>query len=147
MKATKLICTAILATAASFGAYAQDAAEDVNDPTVRCNDSLATDARFSVIADKMIIGYAGAPRRAVHRAATSQERVAIGQWIEARKSCFDAGAQFRRAHLKSEEAAYARSAFVFQQMLVIRLLDGKVTYSDFNRQSLQLAAAATQEDL
>lgn len=147
MKTKQLICTGILAMVASFGAFAQDAAEDMNDPTVRCNDSLAIDARFSVIADKMILGYAGAPRRAVHRAATSQERGAIGQWIEERKACFEGGAQFRRSHLKSEEAAYARSAFVFQQMLVLRLLDGKVSYADFNRQSLQLAAATTQEDL
>jgi hypothetical protein len=147
MKTKQLICTGILAMVASFSAFAQDAAEDMNDPTVRCNDSLATEARFSVIADKMILGYAGAPRRAVHRTATAQERGAIGQWIEARKSCFEAGVQFRRSHLKSEEAAYARSAFVFQQMAVIRLMEGKTSYADFNQQSLKLAVAATQEDL
>lgn len=146
MKTKQLICTGILALA-SFGAFAQDAAEDMNDPTVRCNDSLATDARFSLIADKMILGYAGATRRAVHRTATAQERSAIGQWIEARKACFEAGVQFRRTYLKSGEAAYARSVFVFQQMAVIRLREGKTTYADFNQQSLKLALATTQEDL
>jgi hypothetical protein len=147
MKTKRLICSGILAMAASFGAFAQDAAEDANDPTVHCNDSLAVDARFSVIADKMIIGYAGTVRRAVHRTATAQERSAVGQWLEARKTCFEAGAKFRRSHMKTEDAAYARSVFVFQQMLVVRLLEGKVMFADFNQQSLQLAAAAMQEDL
>jgi len=146
MKTKQLICTGILALA-SCGAFAQDAAADMNDPTVRCNDSLATNPRFSVIADKMMLGYAGTPRRAVHRTATAQERNAIGQWIEARKACFEAGVKFRRTYLKTEEAAYARSVFVFHQMAVIRLREGKTTYADFNQQTLKLAVAATQEDL
>lgn len=147
MKTKQLICTAILAMVASFGAFAQDAAEDMNDPTVRCNDSLATDARFSIIADKMILGHAGTPRRAVHRTANGHERIAIGQWMAERKACFEAGVEFRRAHLKSEEAAYARSAFVFQQIAIAGVLKGQSTFAAFNQQSLKLAVAATRDDL
>lgn len=147
MKTKQLICTGIIAMAASFGAFAQDAAEDMNDPTVRCNDALATDARFSIIADKMILGYAGAPRRALYRTTTAQERAAIGQWIEAGKACFEAGAEFRRTHLHPEETAYARSVFVFQQLAAIRLREGKTFYADFNQQSLKLAIASSQQDL
>jgi hypothetical protein len=100
---TKLICSAILAMAASFGAFAQDAAEDLNGPGVRCNDSLSRDARFEGIADN----------------------TALGQWMAERKACFDAGAGFRSAHLRPEEIAYAKSAFVFQQMAIARSLKGE----------------------
>ena len=51
---TKLICTAILALAASFNAFAQDAAADLNDAAVlrRAMESDATAVKASEAAFK-----------------------------------------------------------------------------------------------
>src|SRR5262245_30083458 len=112
MKATKLICTAVLAMAPAFGLAAN--------PTENCIDSLAADASLKVLADKIALARSSQAQlvRVSDRTATQEERVAIAAWMQKRNACFDAGVEQRRASMKPQEVAFVRSVFVFQQRLV-----------------------------
>jgi hypothetical protein len=138
MKA-KLICGAVLAMAASFGANAQ--------PTDKCMAALSSEARLQPIADKVALGRTGeaALVRVMDRAASEQERTVIAVWLHKRNECFDAGAGYRRAMSTPQEIAFLRSVFVFEQRLVSDLQAGRLTYAEFNRRRIELAQAAGQE--
>jgi hypothetical protein len=138
MKA-KLICSAILAAMASFGAFAN--------PTENCIDSLAADARLRVLSDKVALARStqASTVRTADRVANGQERAAVAVWLEKRNQCFDAGNAYRRGMSSPQEIAFVRSVFVFQQRLVADLQGGRVTYAEFNQRRLELVAAAGQE--
>jgi hypothetical protein len=138
MKA-KLICTGVLALAASFGALAN--------PTERCIDSLAADARLRVLSDKVALARSTQPfaMRVADRVANEQERAVVAVWLEKRNQCFDAGAAYRRTVSNPQEVAFLRSVFVFQQRLVADLQAGRLTYAEFNQRRGELVEAAGQE--
>ena len=139
MKA-QLICSGVLAVAASFGALAQDR-------TANCIDSLAADGRLQVIADKVALAHSNqtSSMRALERVANEQERAAVALWLGKRQECFDAGSQKRRAVSTPQEIAFLRSVFVFQQRLVADLQDGRLTYAEFNQRRGELLQAAGKE--
>jgi hypothetical protein len=142
----KLICTAVLATA-SLGAFAQDAAEDLNGPTVVCTGALAGDPRVAVLADKVDV----APMpfahmaRAPNRIATAAERKAIALWVTRRDECFHAGTEYRLKTLLTEEQSYADSLFGAQRALSVQLLQGRMTYAQYNRYRFDLFQSAQYE--
>src|SRR6185295_16823008 len=72
---TNLICTAVLALTASFGAAAQDTA------TQGCIQELAFEPRLTIIASKVDVVHAVAMPQAPERAATPEERAAVGLWL------------------------------------------------------------------
>src|SRR5687768_16520411 len=115
MKA-KLICTAVLALASGFAAAAAN-------PTEGCIDSLASEPRLQVLADKVALARSTQARlvRVSDRVATERERAAIAVWQQKRMQCFEAGVDQRRAVMKPQEAAFVRSVFVFQQRLMADL--------------------------
>ena len=137
---TKLICSGILALATSFGALAQAT-------TANCIDSLATDGRLQVIADKVALAHSNQAGsvRTLDRVANEQERAAVAVWLGRRQECFEAGTKSRRAVSAPQEIAFVRSVFVFQQRLVAELQSGRVTYAEFNKRRLELVEAAGQE--
>ena len=138
MKA-KLICSGILALAASFGALAN--------PTENCIDSLAADAGLRVLSDKVALARStqAFAVRVADRVANEQERAAVALWLEMRNQCFDAGAAYRRSVSTPQEIAFLRSLFVFQQRLVADLQAGRVTYAEFSQRRGELLEAAGQE--
>ncbi|HEX6690324.1 MAG TPA: hypothetical protein VF110_04175 [Burkholderiales bacterium] len=138
MKA-KLICTAVLALAPALAAAEPS-------PTETCIDSLASEPRLQVLADKVALARSTQARlvRVADRNASEMERAAIAVWMEKRNTCFDAGAE-QRAQLTAPERAFQRSVFVFQQRLVADLQHGRLTYAEFNRRRAELAEAAGQE--
>ena len=138
MKA-KLICTAVLALAPAFAAAEPS-------PTETCIDSLASEPRLQILADKVALARSTQARliRVTERTASDMERAAIAVWMEKRNTCFDAGAE-QRARLNAPERAFLRSVFVFQQRLVADLQHGRLTYAEFNRRRAELAEAAGQE--
>jgi hypothetical protein len=135
----KLICTAILALAPAFAAAEPS-------PTESCIDSLASEPRLQVLADKVALARSTQGRlvRAADRSPSQMERAAIAVWMEKRNACFDAGAE-QRAQMTAPERAFQRSVFVFQQRLVADLQGGRLTYAEFNRRRAELAEAAGQE--
>jgi hypothetical protein len=143
----KKMLAAVLVTAASFGAFAQDAAEDLNGATVVCAGALAGDPRLAVIADKVDV--APIPfahmERTPNRVATAGERKVIALWIERRDECFTAGAQYRVKTLLPEEQSYADSVFAVQRGLSLRLLQGRLTYAQYNRERFELFESAQYE--
>jgi len=136
---TKLICSAIFALAASFGAAAQDSA------TAGCVQELAFEPRLSIIAGKVDVVHAAAHSQAPDRVATPEERAAVGLWLHLRNECFEFGAAQRRAAYTAQDNAFVRAMFVFEQRLVAELQRGRVTYTEFNQRRLELVEAAGQE--
>jgi hypothetical protein len=137
---TKLICTGILAlAAASLNAAAS--------PTSNCIDRLASEPSLQVLADKVALARSTQARlvKVSNRAASGQERAAIAEWQGKRQQCFEAGIAQRRAEMKSQEIAFLRSVFTFQQRLVADLQDGRMTYAEFNSRRLELVQAAGEE--
>ena len=133
---------ALIIAAASFSASAQDAAQDVADPTSLCTESIVEDARLAVIADKITLDFGAAPgQAALQRYATAEERAALAVWHGMRKHCFDAGEQYRRIVFSAQSRAVLQSAFVFQQVLLSELQQGRVTYGEFNRRRGEQAAS------
>ena len=98
MKA-KLVCSGVLALAASFTAFAQ--------PTDKCIASLAAEPSLQALADKVALGRTsqGVVLRVADRTATERERAAAAIWLQKRKDCFDAGAEQRRALSTPQENA------------------------------------------
>ena len=143
----KKMLAAVLATAASFGAFAQDAAEDVNGPTLFCTAVLAGDTRLAVIADKVDVAPIPFARmeRAPDRLANAGERKAIALWMQRRDECFVAGAEYRLKTLLPEEQSYADSLFAVQRGLSVRLLQGRLTYAQYNRERFDLFEGAKYE--
>lgn len=131
----KQLCAGIAALAASFGALAQDAAEDVAGPSVICAGALANESDLRAIADKVDV----APfpfavvERTPSRVANAHERKVIALWIERRDRCFDVGAEYRMKTLLPEEQWNASSLFSAQRGLTVRLLQGRMTYAEYNR--------------
>ena len=136
MKA-KLICTAIFAATASFGAAAQT--------TAGCVAELAFEPRLTIIADKVDVVRANRGVQAPDRVATTEEKDALRLWAHLRQECFEFGAKQRRASSKPQEIAFLRSVFVFQQRLVADLQAGRVTYAEFKQRRGELVEAAGQE--
>ena len=136
---TKLICTGILALAASCNAFASQ--------TEDCIDRLASEPRLQVLADKVALARSTQASlvRVSDRTATEQERAALALWLEKRQQCFEVGDAQRRARLVPQEIAFLRSVFVFQQRLVADLQGGRLTYAEFNRRRAELAEVAKQE--
>lgn len=132
---TKLICTGILAIAASFGAAAQETSRNVTDPTASCIGALAGEPRLKLIADKI------SPAQGLklpERAATAEERAAFATLVSMRKGCFDAGTPYRRVVSTPQEFAFTQNAFAYQQELFTALQEGRITYADFSRRRLKL---------
>ena len=147
MKAT-LICTGILALAASFGAAAQEASRNLTDPTANCIGGLASEPRLKLIADKVALGQGiNAPGRALDRAATAEERAAVAAWLGMRKDCFDKGASYRRGLSTPQQIELTQDAFEYHQRLVARLQEGSITYTEFNRRRVRLAYIAAGQDI
>ena len=144
---TKHLCIGFAALTASFGAVAQDAAEDLNGPTVACVGGLTVEPRLMVLADKVDV----APIPFAHmtyspkRTATSDERKVIAEWVERRDACFSVGAEYRIKTLLPEERDYANSLFAVQRSLAVKLIQGKLTYAQFNQQRFDLFKAAQYE--
>jgi len=142
-----LICSAVLAMTASFGAFAQDAAEDLNGPSVVCAGALAGDPRLAVLADKLDV----APLPFAHmvrspdRVPTAGERKAIALWVDRRAECFHAGAEYRMKTLLPEEQSYADALFGAQHAISERLLQGRMTYAHYNRLRFDLFRSAQYE--
>jgi len=138
---TKLICTGLLALAASFGAAAEESL------TGGCMSELAFEPRLALIADKVGVAHSAETvrLRAPERAVSPEERAAVALWAHLRNECFEFGAAQRRASLPRLESALVKSVFVFQQRLVAELQGGRVTYAEFNRRRLELVEAAGQE--
>ena len=141
---TNLICTAIFATAASFGAFAQDAAEDLNGPSVVCSGALAGDPRLGVLADKVDVAPIPFARmaRSPERVATAGERKVIALWVERRDECFSRGAEYRLKTLSPEERVDADSLFGAQRAISVQLLQGRLTYAQYNRYRFDLFQGA-----
>ena len=147
MKAT-LICTGILALAASFGAAAQEKSLTVTDPTANCIGALASEPRLKLIADKVALGQISkAPGRALDRAATGKERAAVAAWLGMRKDCFDKGASYRRGLSTPQGIELAHDAFAYQQWLVAQLQEGRITYTEFNRRHQRVVYIAAGQDI
>ena len=142
-----LICSAVLAMSASFGAFAQDAAEDINGPTVVCAGAFASDPRIAVLADKVDV--APMPfaliQRTPDRTPTAAERKAIALWVESRDACFFAGAEYRLKTLMPEEQSYADSLYGAQRAISMKLLQGRMTYAQYNRFRFDLFESAQYE--
>ena len=144
---TKQICIGIAALVTSFGAFAQDAAEDLNGPTVVCVGQLAGEPRLFPIVDKIDVApmpFAAMPRTP-ERTATASERKAIALWMERRDECFTAGTQYRVKTLLPEEQSYAASLYNVQRGLAVELLKGKMTYAEYNQTRFDLFKAAQYE--
>jgi len=145
---TRLICTAMVALAASLGAAAQEAGRNVADPTASCIGALAGEPRLKLIADKVALGQGiNTPARTLNRAASDDERAAVAAWLGMRKDCFDRGARYRRAVSSPQEFALVSDAFEHQQRMVADLQAGRMTYSEFNSHRLRLANFAAGYDL
>lgn len=143
----KTILAAILVMSASFNVFAQDAAEDLNGATVVCAGALAGDARLAVLADKLDV----APLPFAHmertpdRTATAAERKAIALWVDRRAECFAAGAEYRMKTLLTEEQSYADALFGVQHAISEQLLQGRMTYAEYNRLRFDLFQGAQYE--
>jgi hypothetical protein len=135
----KMICTGILALAASSSAFAG--------PTETCIGALARDPQLQALAGKVALARSSqaALVRVADRVANGEERAVAALWLEKRQQCFEAGARQRRARSSPQEIAFLRSVFVFEQRLVAELQGGLVTYSEFNQRRLELAQAAGEE--
>ena len=138
---SNLICSGMLALAASFGAHASA------NPTEDCIDALSALPALQVVADKVALARSTQARavRVADRTPTAQERDALALWLMKRNDCFDAGAAARRAASTPQEIAFTRSVFVFQQRLVADLQAGRMTYAEFNHRRAELATAAGGE--
>src|SRR5262245_53041440 len=132
---TKLICTGIVAMAASFGAAAQETSRNVTDPTASCIGALAGEPRLKLIADKVAPGQG---IRVPERAVTAEERAAVATLVSMRKGCFDAGTPYRRVVSTPQEFTVTHNAFAYQQGLLTDLQEGRITYAEFNRRRLKL---------
>jgi len=147
MKA-KLICTGILALAASFGAAAQETSRNVTDPTASCIVNLAGEPRLKLIADKVALGRGiNIPARFLERAPNADERSALAIWLEMRQDCFNEGAKYRHVVSTPGEIELARDAFDYQQQMVAELKAGRMTYVQFNNRRMKLANFAAGHDL
>ena len=132
MKITR-IALLIVAVTGAFSAFAQDS-------TTRCIKGVAGDVRLAAIADKVGLDFPrdpGSPR--LQSYASEEERAALAVWRGLRRQCFDAGAQQRRKMLDANTRSAMESAFIFQQVLLSRLLQGELTYSEFNRRRTDVA--------
>jgi len=136
---SQLICSAVLALAASFGASAN--------PTEKCIGALAAEPSLQPLAGKVALGRTGEviALRVSERTASEQERAVVTVWLQKRNECFDLGASYRRTSVTAQEIAFLRSVFVFEQRLLAGLQGGRLTYAEFNRQRLELAQAAGQQ--
>jgi hypothetical protein len=141
---TKLLCTAILAMTASFSAVAQDAAQDLNDPTVLCLAVLADQPQFALLSNKMALVHTAeaAYRPAPDRFATTEERNAIAQWASARRQCFGMGA---KRLSNAADADFRASMFGFHQSLLANLREGRMTFAQFNERRVELAEFAQSD--
>src|SRR6476646_10773011 len=112
MKTTRI--AAFILTAASFGAFAQDA-------TTSCIKSMAGDVRLAPIAAKVGLVYPREPSSpALQRYASEEERAALAVWHGLRRQCFSAGDQQRQKMLDAQTRSAMQSAFIFQQVLLSR---------------------------
>lgn len=126
------IAAFIIAAAAGFDAFAQDA-------TTSCIQGVASDGRLVAIADKVALDSAREPRSSALRVyASEEERAALALWRGLRRQCFDAGEQQRERTLDAQARGAVRSAFIFQQVLLSRLEKGELTYDEFNRRRAEL---------
>jgi hypothetical protein len=143
---TKLISFSIL-LAASFNVFAQDAAEDLNGPTVVCVGALAGEPRLSALAGKVDVAPIPFARmeRTPERVATADERKLIALWVSRRDACFQAGAEYRVKTLLPEEQAYATALFAVQRELALELIRGRVTYAQYNSNRFDTFKAAQYE--
>ena len=141
------LCVGIAALMTGFGAFAQDAAEDLNGPTVVCAGALANEPRLAPIADKIDVAPIPFARmeRSLKRAATAEERKAIALWMERRDGCYTAGAEFRMKTLPLESQAYADSLYAVQRGLAVQLIKGSMTYAQYNGYRFDLFKAAQYE--
>lgn len=132
----KLVCTGILAIAASFGTMAQETGYNVTDPTASCIDALAGQPGLKLIADK-VQGF-----NAPARIATTQERAAVASLVTMRKSCFDQGSRYRQAVSTPQEFDFARNAFAYQQSLLSDLQEGRITFAQYSQRRLKMVAVS-----
>jgi uncharacterized protein YidB (DUF937 family) len=146
MKA-KQICTGLLALAASLGAAAQDAADDYNGPTFSCVGAMAGESRLAALDGK--VGMAPMPYastgRALNRIADAGERQAIALWMQRRDECFVAGTQYRLYTMQPDELSYTSGLFAVQQHLVIELLQGRLTFAEYNHTRFDMFESAQAE--
>lgn len=133
---SKLLCTGILAMAASFGAVAQETDRNVTDPTASCIGALAGEPGLKLIAGK-VQGY-DAPARS----ASAQERAAVATLASMRKDCYDAGTRYRKVVSTPQELSFAQDAFAYQQGLLADLQEGRITFAQYNQRRLKMVAVA-----
>ena len=131
MKTTHI--AAVILAVAAVNAFAQDA-------TTSCIKGLAGDARLAVIADKVGLEFPREPSAPqLQSYASEEERAALGVWRGLRRQCFDAGEPARRKMLDAQTRSAMESAFIFQQVLLSRLQQGELTYSEFSRRRTDVA--------
>ena len=80
-----------------------------------------------------------------YRIATAGERKAIALWVTRRDDCFHAGTEYRLKTLLTEEQSYADSLFGAQRALSVQLLQGRMTYAQYNRYRFDLFQSAQYE--
>ena len=132
MKTTR-IAALIIAAAATFNAFAQDA-------TTTCIKGLAGDARLAVIADKVGLEFPREPSAPqLQSYAIEEDRAPLGVWCGWRRRFSAAAPPPRRKMLDAQTRSAMESAFIFQQVLLSRLQHGELSYSEFSRRRADVA--------
>lgn len=108
-----------------------------DDPSNGCFASIAYDARFVPLRDKIAINLK--PDKPTLEMmsdpskVTPEEKRLLSVWKVARDTCADMGASFRAQYAPPEDRANIAVGMAATDALTARLYSGEITYGEFNR--------------